>query len=189
MATKRSQGSAALRLGVAGVAVVAIAIGVWLSLGDGLGAPEGPAASEKPPPPSFPEGEAPVAPPPVAGAPAPAYSIGENARLTVPLGELREGEVLALGLDMPDEARGLAPRKVQVVDVDRGRVLEVQGEAIEGAGSGLRIEMEPDWVQAGRYLIQVRTAEPTHLPVRRYVLELFELAPESAEAPEPTEEP
>jgi hypothetical protein len=86
---------------------------------------------------------------------------------------LREGDVLALGLDLPDEMRGTGPRPLKVVDV-KGRVLEGLAFPVDGAGSGLRLEIDPDWLRPSRYLIQVETAGPSPLAVRRYVLEVRE---------------
>ena len=102
---------------------------------------------------------------------APAQRIEENGRLEVELDALREGAVLALGLAMPDVARGAGDRPVKVIDVE-GRVLETTGAAVDGAGSGLRLEIDPEWLRPGRYLIEVATAEKKPLALRRYVLEV-----------------
>lgn len=173
-----------MRPAVAALAIAGVAVGVWLVLEDRAGPPEeappeatagtDTAASEpaEPPLPSLP------LPP---GAPAPALRIAESGRLATTLSALHDGDGYALGLDMPDEARGDGALEVKVADV-RGRVIELTGERIDGAGTGLRIDLDPAWLEPGRYLIQVVTAERTPLPLRRYVLEIV-LEPPPPDAP------
>jgi hypothetical protein len=107
---------------------------------------------------------------------APRMRIPENGRLQVSRDVLREGDVLALGLDLPDEARGTQPLPLKLVDV-RGRMLELDAVPVEGPGNGLRIEIDPAWLDPGRYLIQVETAETHPLALRRYVLEVSDSIP------------
>jgi hypothetical protein len=109
------------------------------------------------------------------GVPAPAVRVPASGRLEIAAEALREGEVLALALSMPDEARGSGPRAVRVVDV-AGRGLDVEAQPIEGAGSGIRIEIDPDWLTPGTYMIQVESAESGPLALRRYVLTVIEPA-------------
>jgi len=99
--------------------------------------------------------------------------MAENGRLSIERSALRDGEVMAIGLSMPDESRGDGPRPVKVVDVS-GRLYETDAFAIDGAGSGLRLEIDPEWLVPGRYMIQVQTAEQRPLALRRYVLEVTE---------------
>jgi hypothetical protein len=154
--------------GIAAIAAAAATIGVGLWLAgqrEPAAIPQQPAASPTPTP------AAPTAPPVPAGAPAPAQRIPEHGRLAVELGSLREGGVFALGLEMPDAARGNGERPVKVIDVE-GRVFETTAAAVEGSDTGLRIEIDPGWLRPGRYMIQVATAEQHPLAIRRYVLEV-----------------
>jgi hypothetical protein len=150
-------------IAVTGAAVVICAVIALLALSDRSG--ETPESASG-------EAEQPV----TAAAPQPVRAtsprIPENGRLRASLEDLREGDVLALELEMPDEARGEGPRQVRVVDVERQRMLETTGAPVSGAETGLRIEIDPGWLQPGSYLIQVKTAEKRPLALRRYVLEL-----------------
>ena len=179
MADRDSQGGSSSRLAVAGLVAVGVAVGLWLLLGDGTGTKDEKTGSDDA---ATTAGESLPTPPatPRPGARAPALRVTENGRLTTTLSELRDGDGYALGLDMPDAARGEGVRDVKVVDV-RGRVLELKGEPVDGAGTGLRIDIDPGFLEPGRYMIQVMTAEATPLPVRRYVLQIALEAP----APEP----
>ncbi len=115
-------------------------------------------------------GSDPVGPP--APPAAPDVRIADGGRLSIDADSLREGEVLAIGLGLADEARGEEPVTVRIVSVD-GRRRETTATPARGSGSGLRLEIDPEWLTPGRYMIEVSTAEKTHFPVRRYVLEVL----------------
>jgi hypothetical protein len=150
-------------IAVAGAAVVIVVVIAVLALSD---------RSDEIPESASVEAEQPVTATDPRPARATSQRISENGRLSVSLADLREGDVLALDLEMPDEARGYGPRQVRVVDVERQRLLETTGASVSGAETGLRIEIDPGWLQPGRYLIEVETAEKRPLALRRYVLEL-----------------
>ena len=59
-----------------------------------------------------------------------------------------------------------------VVSVDGRRDRDDRGARGQASGSGLRLELEPEWLRPGRYMIQVTTAEKTPLHLRRYVIEV-----------------
>jgi hypothetical protein len=163
---------------------IAVAIGVWFVVDPGREAPEAesraeaglgapplgpgpqPAAATSAPPTdssSDPVGSVPLA--------APAVRIAEGGRLSSDATSLRDGEVLALGLGLADEARGEEPLAVRIASVG-GRRLETTAAPARGSGSGLRLEIDPEWLTPGRYMIEVTTAEESHFPIRRYVLEV-----------------
>lgn len=102
---------------------------------------------------------------------APAVYVADKGRLSVTREALRDGPFLVLGLDLPDDARGEGPLPVKLVDA-RGRVLELAADPVDGAGSGLRLEIHPEWLRPGQYMIQVETAEAKPLSLRRYVLDV-----------------
>jgi len=152
---------------LAGAGVLLLGIVLWgLTRG-------GPATPGVPESPSSSEAAVPAAPPVPApsGIRAPAQRIAENGRLQVELAALRDGDVSAVGLDMPDEARGVEDRPVKVVDVE-GRLFETTAAIADGSGAGLRLEIDPDWLRPGTYMIEVATAEKRPLSLRRYVLEV-----------------
>ena len=167
------------------VAVGVLAIGalLWVVLGDD--GPAGPGTGmeksvlpETSPPETAVDPAATSPVPAPIGVPAPKVRIGAGGRLVTSAEALRDGEVLALGLSMPDVSRGSSPREVKIVGVD-GRLLDLQAQPIEGAGKGVRIDVDPEWLQPGRYMIQVETADPGPLALRRYVLEISDPAGEA----------
>lgn len=166
-----ARGRSAGRWVLVGTGVLVLGVALW---GLSRRSPPTPALGDAAP---ATKATAPAAPPVQATAagprsvPVPAQRIAENGRLSVPLEALRDGDVLALGLEMPDDARGEGARPVKVVDVE-GRVLETTASAAAGPGTGLRLEIDPSWLRPGRYMIQVATAEQHPLALRRYVLEV-----------------
>ena len=79
---------------------------------------------------------------------------------------------MALALDLPDEARGDGePRPVRIAAVD-GRALDTTASITPGAGNGVRLEIDSNWLRRGSYMISVTTSEPSHFQFRRYVLEI-----------------
>lgn len=115
----------------------------------------------------------PAQPPAPAAAPAraPAHQIDSGGRLALDAAELPASGPLAIGVEMPDDARGSGPRPVRVISTD-GRRLDLLADPLPGAGTGLRVEIDPAFLSPGRYLIQVDTADPHPLQLRRYVLEI-----------------
>ncbi len=101
----------------------------------------------------------------------PAHRIAASGRLSLEAMALPKQGPLALGLELSDEARGSQPRPVRIIGVD-GRVIDTTASLIGGAGTGVRLEIDPEWLRPGRYMIEVKTAEMIHFPMIRYVLEV-----------------
>ncbi len=152
-------------VGVGVAACVAFGIGIWRA--------EAPAPRQvEPTPATTPEPpQAKAAETPTETA-EPGHRISEFGRLRLEAGDLPVFGPVALVLDLPDEARGDSePRTVRIVCED-GRALDTTASIEPGAGSGVRIEIDSNWLRRGDYMISVTTSEPTHFPVRRYVLEI-----------------
>ncbi len=164
MAASKSRG---LRwvAGLAGLAVLAISF--WLTAGD---SPEPRAAAGDAPAPHAPAtGPAPSpAAPTVAG---PGLRIAAHGRLTLDVDALPHAGPLTLSLDLSDEARGRGVRPARVISED-GRRIDTTVSLLPGNGSGVRLEIDPGFLSAGRYLIEVDTEEKRPLQLRRYVLEV-----------------
>ena len=152
----------------AGIAALALGVALWWGMGEDAPRPrEGPdAETARTTPP-----DSPPAPERAAAAAAPAYRIAPSGRLSLEATALPTQGTLALGLELSDEARGSEPRPVRIVGVD-GRVIDTIASLAVGAGTGVRLEIDPEWLRPGRYMIEVKTAEKIHLPLRRYVLEV-----------------
>jgi hypothetical protein len=62
------------------------------------------------------------------------------------------------------------PRPVRLIGPG-GFVRHGEGAVGEGRASA-RYEIDPTWLAPGRYIIEVKTTEPSHFPLRRYALEV-----------------
>jgi hypothetical protein len=77
---------------------------------------------------------------------------------------------LSLDLRMPADAVGTEPPPVRVVAPD-GRLLHAEGSIGENPGS-VGLALDTAWLLPGRYVIEVKTVERSHFPLRRYALEV-----------------
>jgi hypothetical protein len=169
------------RLVAGGLVLAAAALGWWLARG---GSPTATADRPEPASPASVTSPGSATPPDPAAAPgaaaeadagaaiAPAHRIAEGGRLSVSAADLPGAGSFDLALDLPDVARGSQPRPVRIVSQDASRVLELEAAPLAGPGSGVSLAIDPGWLVPDTYLIEVTTAEPTHFPLRRYVLEV-----------------
>jgi hypothetical protein len=130
----------------------------------------------------------PAAPPPApAPQPAPSESPPQPPRRAVPdaAGEIRlaphetiqldsaslvPGKPLVLHLDIEVPSLDDEPRPVRVISPE-SRVYEGQG-VLDKSRSDARFEVDPAFFKPGRYLVEVKTSELTHFPLRRFVIEV-----------------
>lgn len=152
------------RLLIASVVGLGVALGVWLAMG--LSGESSDTGSEVPGALADDPG-----PPPDEPAPATDYSIDEGGRLSLDASSLPDGESLTFGLALAAEARGDEPLPAVVVSAEDGRRLELLAIPVAESESGLRLEVDADWLKPGRYMVQIKTTEKI-LPLRRYVIEV-----------------
>ncbi len=101
------------------------------------------------------------------------------ADYTLRSGELAKIEVAALSGDRPltldlalvEPSRTAEPLAAQLRDMN-GRVLDLPAAVAVDGRMSARIEIEPDWLSPGSYLVELRTTERSHFPIRRYPLEV-----------------
>ena len=77
--------------------------------------------------------------------------------------------LLLLDLRMPADILPEEP-SLRVIATD-GRLLEMVAEVAEETGQ-IRLPLDPGWLRPGRYVIEVKTLERSHFPLRRYALEV-----------------
>jgi len=167
-ASPRSAPRRAAALAAALVAALALA---WFALrGDLADAPAGGAPAFAPA-----TADSAARPDPAAarvdGAAAPVLAPGATRR--VDAAQLARSGTLRLRLDLEH-----VPSDLGAIP---GRLLRLDGSlgprALEAvvAASGEQhasVELPADWLPPGRYLVELRTRERTHLPLRRYLVEV-----------------
>jgi hypothetical protein len=128
-----------------------------------------------------------VAPP--AAAPAPVVAPPAPPRLALPdaAGEVRivsnetiqldsaslvPGKPVVLRLVLGEPSKNEEPRPVRILSTMDRRMLE--GEGVLGEGfADARFEIDPAFLSIpGRYIVEVKTTELSHFPLRRYAIEV-----------------
>jgi hypothetical protein len=83
---------------------------------------------------------------------------------------LEPGRPVVVRLDLGEPSRTDEPRPVRIYGPG-GFVREGQG-ALGGGRASARYEIDPAWLVPGRYVIEVKTTELSHFPLRRYAVEV-----------------
>ena len=118
---------------------------------------------------------------PAAVAPAPPRAalpdesgelrIASNQTIQIDAASLVPGRPVVLRLVLGEPSRSEDPRPVRVVSAD-SRVFEGQGILGEGRADA-RFEIDSAFLLVpGRYIVEVKTTEQSHFPLRRYALEV-----------------
>jgi len=136
-------------------AIVGFAVAAWLWPGRGP-APE---TSQAPAPTGAPT------------APAPGeLRVESGGTLEIEAASLEPGRPVVLRLVLGEPSKTDEPRPVRILAPD-GRIHEGQG----GLGADrmdARFELDPAFLLPGRYVVEVKTTELSHFPLRRYAIEV-----------------
>jgi hypothetical protein len=98
-------------------------------------------------------------------------TIFSGETLEIPADALPAGRVVALNLQLAEPSANRDPLAGRILS--EGRVPLDLSAAILGEDRHIaRVEIEANWLSPGRYVIEVRTTERTHFPLRRYALEV-----------------
>ena len=156
----------ALWIGLPIVSAAAIAVVLWA--GSRSPDAEGELTGSSRPPPA--EGVA-RAPEPTQRPSAFDHVIESGETLALDAASLPVGRPLVLKLALAEPSRSADPRPVRVIAPD-GRLLHLSGALVADDRRSAEVEIDPDWLAPGRYVVEVKTTEKTHFPLRRYALEV-----------------
>jgi len=114
-----------------------------------------------------------AAEPTPAAAPvgAPNLTLRSGETLAIAAGALPAARPVILDLQLGEPSADDAPLDGRVLAEGRAP-LEITGAIRGGDRHIARVEIPAGWLSTGRYIIEVRTTERTHLPLRRYALEV-----------------
>lgn len=158
---------------VLGSAAVVLAAGLLMRSGLFSGASVHPVEAEVHPAPAV-EAEVPAIPErevPPARSESGKRSIASGGTLLLEAASFRADEPLVLHLLLPEPPDGEDPHAVRVLALD-GRQLETRAPVLGGDRRGVALELDPAWLEPGRYIVELETTEKTHFPLRRYVVEV-----------------
>jgi len=118
--------------------------------------------------------EAAPAPPAPAETPAPTvppiatHSIAPSGTLELDHATLPSSGPVRVSLELPHASSDAEPPPVQVFSED-SRVFETQGR-LDDTRSAATIDLEASWLRPGSYVVQMKTAEPSVMALRRYLI-------------------
>ncbi|MDJ0852395.1 MAG: hypothetical protein QNK04_28830 [Myxococcota bacterium] len=153
-----------LGIGIGLACVAAIAFVLWPDP-----APEGPEGGRADAPQREEAPAAPAEPKPLA--PGADHAIESGQTLDLDSAALPDDRPLVLQLELGEPSRDLEPRPVRIIGPD-GRLFHTHGPVDESDRLSARIEVDSEWLTPGRYIVEVKTTERTHFPLRRYALEI-----------------
>lgn len=99
----------------------------------------------------------------------PAAPIPPFGQITLDRRDFPGSHPIRVSLALAEPSADANPVPAQVFSMADRRKLEM-GARLDEARTIASIEIEPDWLQPGTYLVQLRTTERTVLPLRRYVI-------------------
>jgi hypothetical protein len=166
---RAERGATSLRAGGGVLAAAAIvAIGVWLVATSDDAAPR--ATTTIAPTQKLPAEAAPAQPRP-SHSPAPAeLSIASGQTLALAFSELPSEGVLVLDLELGEPSRSDEPLTGRIIS-SKSEVLPLTGRLGEGL-TRAQVEVPVRWLASDRYVIEIRTTETSHMPLRRYAIEV-----------------
>jgi len=145
-------------------AVVGVALALWLWSRD---AGPGPAEPAPAPAEGQASGETPRA---VDGLQTGEIAIASGETIEIDSKSLEAGTPVVVRLDLGVPSATGEPRPVHLLGPNG---IVRRGVAALGEGrASARYEIDPAWLEPGRYVIEVETTEPSHFPLRRYALEV-----------------
>jgi len=150
------------RWALAFAAGFALAIGVGLALHDRLpGVPPEPATA--------PESADDAPPAVVVTSSSPEQPLPPFATLHLERSAFPASGPVHVSLGLAEPSADADPRPVRLISQPDHRILETPG-ALEAGRTAATIEVDPDYLQPGSYLVEVKTTERSHFPLRRYAL-------------------
>lgn len=96
------------------------------------------------------------------------HSLGTGGRVEITIDPEQPDRPVAFRLELGESPPNAEPPGVRIIATD-GRILELEG-ALADDRMTTSIEVPTEFLSPGRYMVEVKTTELTHFPLRRYVI-------------------
>jgi hypothetical protein len=116
------------------------------------------------------DGEASV--PIAAEAPRGDFALAPDEANAIAISSLPSGRALRVELRLPVALPSEQPLPARILALDGSRELSLGAAEVAADRSSASVAIESGWLAPGEYLIELQTSEPSHLPLRRYRLEI-----------------
>jgi hypothetical protein len=109
------------------------------------------------------------APPSATSPPAATHAVAPSQTLQLERAAFPASGPVRVSLELPEMSADGEPRPVRLISQPDHRILEIPG-ALDSGRTAATIEVDPGYLQPGTYLVEVKTTEQSHFPLRRYFI-------------------
>jgi hypothetical protein len=100
------------------------------------------------------------------------FDLTAGETMSVAVQDLPTERPLALNLLLPAALPSADALSARIVAMDGSRELKLSDAAVANDRGKAQVQIESGWLSPGRYLIEIKATEPSHLALRRYLLEI-----------------
>jgi hypothetical protein len=100
------------------------------------------------------------------------FDLTAGETMSVAVQDLPTERPLALNLLLPAALPSADVLPARIVAMDGSRELKLPDAVVANDRGKVQVQIESGWLSPGRYLIEIKTTEPSHLALRRYLLEI-----------------
>ena len=100
------------------------------------------------------------------------FDLTAGETMSVAVKDLPTERPLALNLLLPAALPSADVLPARIVAMDGSRELKLPDAVVANDRGKVQVQIESGWLSPGRYRIEIKTTEPSHLALRRYLLEI-----------------
>ena len=100
------------------------------------------------------------------------FDLTAGETMSVAVQDLPTERPLALNLLLPAASPSADALPARIVAMDGSRELKLPDAVVANDRGKVQLQIESGWLSPGRYRIEIKTTEPSHLALRRYLLEI-----------------
>ena len=106
---------------------------------------------------------------------AASWRLTSNETIAISADDLEGPAVVVLDLALAEPSSDDAPLSGRILSLDparKDREQAISGRIVDESKETARIEIPVAWLREGSYLIEIKTTEKSHFPLRRYKIEV-----------------